>query len=122
MKAKDICGVERPTRKTLCQLEKGHEDSHGAIVFWEGEKKDFPYERIGWISNLVDFSLEMGEKIGSNMMEKGFSWREPGQGMELFLTQKLHEYLEARKWVDVANIAFMLWERKIVVDGDRKNE
>lgn len=29
------CGVERPQRKTLCQLPKGHEGSHQAVIYWE---------------------------------------------------------------------------------------
>lgn len=33
------CGNERPNRKTLCQLEKGHDGSHSAVVFWEAENK-----------------------------------------------------------------------------------
>ncbi len=33
--AKLICGNERPLRKTLCQLKKGHKGSCRAIVFWE---------------------------------------------------------------------------------------
>lgn len=37
-KAENYCGNERPTRKTLCQLKKGHKGSHRAIIFWEGEK------------------------------------------------------------------------------------
>ena len=31
----DICGHERPKRKVLCQLKKGHKGSHSAVVFWE---------------------------------------------------------------------------------------
>lgn len=30
-----VCGVERPVRKTLCQLPEGHGGSHMATVFWE---------------------------------------------------------------------------------------
>ena len=38
-KIKDnTCGDERPLRKTFCQLEKGHEGSHRAVIFWEGKK------------------------------------------------------------------------------------
>lgn len=29
------CGVERPLRKTLCQLAKGHIGSHQAVIYWE---------------------------------------------------------------------------------------
>ena len=35
--ALDCCGNERPKRRIMCQLPKGHEGSHRAIVFWEGE-------------------------------------------------------------------------------------
>jgi hypothetical protein len=38
-KAEDYCGNERPARKTLCQLKKGHKESHRAVIFWEGERK-----------------------------------------------------------------------------------
>lgn len=37
-KAEDYCGKERPTRKTLCQLKKGHKGSCRAIIFWETKK------------------------------------------------------------------------------------
>ncbi len=29
------CQSERPTRKTLCQLPKGHKGSHQAMIYWE---------------------------------------------------------------------------------------
>lgn len=29
------CGLERPQRKTLCQLPKGHSGSHQAMIYWE---------------------------------------------------------------------------------------
>ena len=38
MKAKDFCGKERPLRKVLCQLKKGHKGSHRAIIYWEDEE------------------------------------------------------------------------------------
>jgi hypothetical protein len=31
------CGSERPFRKTLCQLPKGHSGSCQAVIFWEQE-------------------------------------------------------------------------------------
>lgn len=31
------CAHERPKRKTLCQLPKGHLGSHQAVIYWEGE-------------------------------------------------------------------------------------
>lgn len=34
-KQKPACGNERPNRKTLCQLPKGHKGSHQATIFWE---------------------------------------------------------------------------------------
>lgn len=37
MKAEDFCGKERPPRKVMCQLPKGHEGSHRAVVYWEDE-------------------------------------------------------------------------------------
>jgi hypothetical protein len=36
-RAENYCGNERPARKVLCQLKKGHKDSHRAIIFWEDE-------------------------------------------------------------------------------------
>jgi hypothetical protein len=36
-KQKQGCGNERPKRKTLCQLEKGHKGSHQATIYWENE-------------------------------------------------------------------------------------
>ena len=44
-KAEDYCGVERPARKTLCQLKKGHKGSHRAVIFWEDE--DSHTRRVG---------------------------------------------------------------------------
>lgn len=35
--AKKACANERPARKVFCQLAKGHEGSHRAIIFWESE-------------------------------------------------------------------------------------
>ena len=32
------CANERPKRKTLCQLPKGHKGSHSAVIFWEDIK------------------------------------------------------------------------------------
>jgi hypothetical protein len=34
----EMCGNERPARKVFCQLEKGHQGSHQAVIFWETEK------------------------------------------------------------------------------------
>ena len=34
-KLKAACGDERPARKTLCQLKKGHKGSCRAVIFWE---------------------------------------------------------------------------------------
>jgi hypothetical protein len=34
-KAEDYCGNERPPRKVLCQLPRGHKGSHRAVIFWE---------------------------------------------------------------------------------------
>ena len=31
----DRCGEERPPRKVLCQLPKGHGGSHQAVIYWE---------------------------------------------------------------------------------------
>jgi len=38
-KAESYCGNERPPRKVLCQLKKGHKGSHRAVIFWEGEEE-----------------------------------------------------------------------------------
>ena len=35
MKAEDCCANERPPRKVICQLPKGHKGSHRAVIFWE---------------------------------------------------------------------------------------
>ena len=32
-----FCNHERPPRKVFCQLPKGHEGSHQAVVYWEDE-------------------------------------------------------------------------------------
>jgi len=31
------CGNERPDRKVICQLKRGHKGSHRAVVYWEDE-------------------------------------------------------------------------------------
>ena len=36
--AENACGYERPLRKVLCQLHKGHKGSHCAVIFWEDLK------------------------------------------------------------------------------------
>ena len=36
--AKDLCADERPLRKTICQLPKGHQGSHRAVIYWEDEE------------------------------------------------------------------------------------
>jgi len=33
------CGSKRPLRKVLCQLAKGHNGSHQAVIYWEGVEK-----------------------------------------------------------------------------------
>ena len=33
-----FCGNERPKRKVLCQLKKGHKGSCQAVIFWEKNK------------------------------------------------------------------------------------
>ena len=33
------CGCLRPTRKTFCQLNKGHTGSHRAVIYWESHDK-----------------------------------------------------------------------------------
>ena len=33
-----VCSNERPLRKTLCQLNKGHGGSCMAVIFWEKRK------------------------------------------------------------------------------------
>lgn len=37
MNAENCCANERPPRKVICQLKKGHEGSHRAVIFWEDE-------------------------------------------------------------------------------------
>jgi hypothetical protein len=37
LKTVDTCASVRPTRKTLCQLEKNHSGSHRAVIYWETE-------------------------------------------------------------------------------------
>ena len=34
---KEPCANERPPRKVICQLPKGHKGSHQAVIFWEDE-------------------------------------------------------------------------------------
>jgi len=33
----EMCAHERPPRKVMCQLSKGHKESHQAVIFWEDE-------------------------------------------------------------------------------------
>ena len=33
----EMCAHERPHRKVICQLPKGHKKSHQAVIFWEDE-------------------------------------------------------------------------------------
>ena len=65
-----------------------------------------------WGHILQQFQDEMLAKIKVNMREKGTSWITPSKAMKVFLENKLREYYFAEKWVDVANIAFMLWDRE----------
>lgn len=72
-----------------------------------------------WGATLDNFQTEMLAKIRANMREKGTSWINEGEDVKQFLISKMQEYANAEKWVDVANIAFMLYDRKLcVVDGD----
>lgn len=36
----EFCGDERPQRKVLCQLPKGHKGSCQAVIFWEREQEE----------------------------------------------------------------------------------
>lgn len=76
-----------------------------------------------WANNFEDFKEEMYSKILDNLEEKSTSWRDKEipiknseefffQSTEVFLKNKMKEYTEADQWVSVANIAFMLWERR----------
>jgi len=62
--------------------------------------------------NFFLFIYEMFCKINDNMPEKGLSWK---MRQKEALVKKLTEYLCAEKWIDVANIAFMLY------DNEREN-
>lgn len=65
-----------------------------------------------WGAALDDFQTRMLAKIRANMREKGTSWINEGEDVKQFLISKMQEYANAEKWVDVANIAFMLWDRE----------
>jgi len=67
-----------------------------------------------WEQKFIEFHHCMKTKIVLNLPEKGTSWREQGEDMEMFLKYKMKEYAEAGDFVSVANIAFMLWERQRV--------
>ena len=62
-----------------------------------------------WRKNLGKFKERMLHKIRENMAEKGLSWRK----ME---TEELEGLLiiygQRKKWVSIANIAFMIWENE----------
>jgi len=62
-----------------------------------------------WDINLEIFKEQMESKITENMAEKGLSWRkmehEELEGLLIIYGQR-------KKWVSIANIAFMIWENE----------
>lgn len=75
-----------------------------------------------WGATLDNFQTEMLAKIRANMREKGTSWINEGEDVKLFLKSKMQEYAEAEKWVDVANIAFMLYDRKLCLVDEKREK
>jgi hypothetical protein len=62
-----------------------------------------------WEGLMNQFKTLMHNKFKSQIPEKGFSYRK----MEVDeLLKKFDVYVENKKWVDVANMAFMLWEKE----------
>ena len=61
------------------------------------------------ISKIKLFSEEMTFKMIDNVMEKGDSWKKSHNS---WLRRKLLENFECGNWVDVANYAFMLDDKK----------
>jgi hypothetical protein len=62
-----------------------------------------------WERRFDDFTAEMKAKIKANLPEKGLSWRTCDLD---YLSLKLMEYRMTCKYLDLANLAFMLWDRK----------
>lgn len=58
---------------------------------------------------LLDFFDSMKAQMYENLEDKGFSWKTCDIKS---LQRKLREHIKAENWVDVANYAFMLNNRK----------
>lgn len=58
---------------------------------------------------LLDFFDSMKAQMYENLEDKGFSWKTCDVQ---YLRQKLRTHIKAGNWVDVANYAFMLHNRK----------
>jgi hypothetical protein len=62
-----------------------------------------------WEGLMNQFKTLMHHKFKAQIPEKGFSYRKmPDEE----LLKKLTKYTTEKKWVDVSNIAFMLWEKE----------
>ena len=58
---------------------------------------------------LLDFFDSMKAQMYENLEDKGFSWKNCNVD---YLREKLWEHWRDGNWVDVANYAFMLQDRK----------
>lgn len=67
-------------------------------------EKKYEFER-----NIRQFQRLMRLKILINIPEKGFSWRNVSKNTLYFI---LYNYYLTHNWLDVANLAFMLWENE----------
>jgi hypothetical protein len=55
------------------------------------------------------FKEIMHKKFKANLPEKGFTYRKtPNEE----LLKSFNKYVTEKKWADVANMAFMLWEKE----------
>jgi hypothetical protein len=62
-----------------------------------------------WEGLMNQFKTLMHHKFRAQIPEKGFSYRKtPNEE----LLKKFDAYVAEKKWVDVANMAFMLWEKE----------
>jgi hypothetical protein len=67
---------------------------------------------MSWKRRLEKFKVKMVNKIELKIPEKGLTWQ---NSKNEFLIECLIQHLRAENWVDVANLAFMLWDN----NGDK---
>lgn len=76
-----------------------------------------------WKGSLYCFHLDMQYKLSTNVNEKGEPTKEEARNFsQRYLEDKLQEHLAAGNFVDVANFAFLMYQRKMGLASKNNNK